>query len=120
MPAATVTNPVESATARCARRLRLRRTMAGWMSVAAASQPRWPWMCSVSLRASSTIPRRYDPPLRGGCAVPPEIDALGPCASCGTSLCDGCATFELDGGWCCETCGRRQESEARELGSGLL
>ncbi len=26
----------------------------------------------------------------------------------------------LDGGWCCESCGRKHEGDARELGSGLL
>src|SRR6185295_17703637 len=54
------------------------------------------------------------------CAAHPEKNAVGPCASCAKSLCEACATFELDGGWCCEGCGRRQEDDARELGSGLL
>ena len=54
------------------------------------------------------------------CAAHPEKNAVGPCVSCATGLCDACATFELDGGWCCEACGRRQEEDARELGSGLL
>jgi hypothetical protein len=54
------------------------------------------------------------------CAAHPDRNAVGPCSSCQTSLCDGCATYELDGGWCCEACGRRQEDDARELGSGLL
>jgi hypothetical protein len=54
------------------------------------------------------------------CAAHPTRNAVGPCASCKKSLCDGCASFELDGEWCCEICGVRQENDARELGSGLL
>jgi hypothetical protein len=54
------------------------------------------------------------------CAAHPDRNAVGPCASCEKQLCDACATFELDAGWCCEACGRQQEDEARELGSGLL
>jgi hypothetical protein len=54
------------------------------------------------------------------CAAHPDRNAVGPCASCDKQLCDACATFESDGAWCCEPCGRRQEDDARELGSGLL
>lgn len=54
------------------------------------------------------------------CAAHPEKNALGPCGSCEKQLCDACATFDIDGAFGCETCGRRREDEARELGSGLL
>jgi hypothetical protein len=85
-----------------------------------ASQPRWPWMCSVSFRGSSNTGRRYDTLAPVECAAHPDRNAVGPCASCEKPLCDACATFESDGAWCCEPCGRRQEDDARELGSGLL
>lgn len=54
------------------------------------------------------------------CSAHPGRNALGPCGACDKGLCDTCATFELDGNWCCEACGRKEEDDARELGAGLL
>jgi hypothetical protein len=54
------------------------------------------------------------------CAAHPEIEARGACAVCFKNLCDGCATYDLDGAPCCERCGREREDESDALSSGLL
>lgn len=54
------------------------------------------------------------------CAAHPEIDARVACAVCFKNLCDGCATYELDGASCCERCGRAKEDEGNALSAGLL
>lgn len=54
------------------------------------------------------------------CAAHPDRAAVGACAACFKELCDSCATFDIDGGFGCEPCGRRREADAAELSSGLL
>lgn len=54
------------------------------------------------------------------CAAHPEIEAPSSCAVCHKSLCDTCATFDLDAAACCEKCGAQKEAESHALSSGLL
>jgi hypothetical protein len=39
---------------------------------------------------------------------------------CSKSLCEACATYELEGSSCCEGCGRAREGDRDALSSGLL
>jgi hypothetical protein len=54
------------------------------------------------------------------CARHPGREALSACGACKLGVCDACATHEIDGGPCCETCGRAEDERVRALGSGML
>lgn len=54
------------------------------------------------------------------CARHAEVEARGPCAVCFENLCDGCATYELEGAPCCERCGHDEQAQRDALSSGLL
>ncbi len=64
------------------------------------------------------------------CAAHSEVEARGSCAVCFKSLCDACATYELEivsetrvsetRACCCERCGRMKEDDESALRSGLL
>lgn len=54
------------------------------------------------------------------CATHPEVEARGACAVCFKNVCDACSTYELDGGPCCERCGRDKEDDRDALSAGLL
>jgi hypothetical protein len=54
------------------------------------------------------------------CAAHPTTRAIGACTVCKTAVCPTCATYDLDGSVCCETCGVIEEERSRSIGAALL
>ncbi|MBX3191422.1 MAG: hypothetical protein KF819_30785 [Labilithrix sp.] len=54
------------------------------------------------------------------CGDHPGVDVVSACGACKRGVCEACATYEIDGGPCCERCGRAEDERARSLGSALL
>jgi hypothetical protein len=54
------------------------------------------------------------------CAVHPEAQSIATCAVCDKALCAKCAAYDVDGGTCCDACGRAEDDRGRALGSALL
>ena len=54
------------------------------------------------------------------CAVHPDVEADRQCTSCKREMCEGCATWEIDGHAACDACGQKEIATSRGITTALF
>lgn len=54
------------------------------------------------------------------CAVHPDVEADRQCTSCKREMCEGCATWDVDGHAACDACGKKEIATSRGITTALF